>query len=148
VDALRDQIERVEVRIILRRLPGSRKVLEALQARGFPMKVGDEPVIKLQPNCHNKGMIVDSEVVLLGSHNWSSPGTTQNRDASLIIHNAEIARYYERIFDHDWRSLARARVIDGSTMPIVADGSLRSRRLDEGTGVRGSVLSFRDFYED
>ena len=148
VDALRDKIGRVKVRIILRRLPGSRKVLEALQARGFPMKVGDDPVIKFQSNCHNKGIIVNSRVVLLGSHNWSSPGTTGNRDASLIIDDAEVAGYYARIFDQDWRLLAREKVIDAGTMPVVGDSSRGFRGMGMGVGTQGSVRSIGDLYED
>jgi hypothetical protein len=145
VDALRDKaLGRVKVRIILRTLPGSRKVLEALRARGFPMKFGEEPAIKFQSNCHNKGIIVDSRVVLLGSHNWSSSGTTGNRDTSLIIDDTEVARYYEQIFDQDWRLLSREKVIDASTMPVVADRSRGSRGLD----IRGFVRSLGDLYED
>ena len=61
----------LDVHIILRNLPGARQMLEALQLRGF-----DASKIRLQGTCHNKGIIVDSRAVALGSHNWSSDGTT------------------------------------------------------------------------
>jgi len=53
-------------------------------------------------NHHTKGMIVDCQRLLLGSHNWSQPGVTLNRDASLIFDDAEIASYYAEAFEVDW----------------------------------------------
>ena len=41
-------------------------------------------------------MIVDGRRVLMGSHNWSKPGVTLNRDASLIFDDEEVADYYRR----------------------------------------------------
>jgi phosphatidylserine/phosphatidylglycerophosphate/cardiolipin synthase-like enzyme len=53
-------------------------------------------------NHHTKGMIVDGRRVLIGSHNWSQPGVTLNRDASLIFDDKEIAEYYSEAFEIDW----------------------------------------------
>jgi phosphatidylserine/phosphatidylglycerophosphate/cardiolipin synthase-like enzyme len=50
---------------------------------------------------------VDERAVMCGSHNWSNDGTLDNRDASLIFHDPEIAAYYQTIFLHDWDRLAR-----------------------------------------
>jgi V8-like Glu-specific endopeptidase len=63
--------------------------------------------IRVQERCHTKGVIVDSKVVLLGSHNWTNQGTIANRDASLIFQHPAMARYYERIFLFDWETLTR-----------------------------------------
>jgi phosphatidylserine/phosphatidylglycerophosphate/cardiolipin synthase-like enzyme len=57
---------------------------------------------------HTKGMIVDGRRVLLGSNNWSKPGVSLNRDASLIFDDEEIAAYYTDAFEVDWQ---RARPI-------------------------------------
>jgi phosphatidylserine/phosphatidylglycerophosphate/cardiolipin synthase-like enzyme len=43
----------------------------------------------------------------VGSHNWTNQGTVANRDASLIIHHEEIAKYYEQVFLFDWDTLTR-----------------------------------------
>ena len=51
---------------------------------------------------HTKGMIVDGKRVLLGSHNWSKPGVTLNRDASLIFDDERLATYYADAFEIDW----------------------------------------------
>jgi phosphatidylserine/phosphatidylglycerophosphate/cardiolipin synthase-like enzyme/V8-like Glu-specific endopeptidase len=53
-------------------------------------------------NHHTKGMIVDGKHVLIGSHNWSKPGVTLNRDASLIFEDEAIASYYAEAFEIDW----------------------------------------------
>ena len=53
-------------------------------------------------------MIVDGQRVLLGSHNWSKPGVSLNRDASLLFDDEEVAQYYTEAFEIDW---ARANPI-------------------------------------
>lgn len=57
---------------------------------------------------HTKGMIVDGKRVLIGSHNWSKPGVSLNRDASLLIEDEQLAAYYADAFEIDW---ARANPI-------------------------------------
>ena len=53
-------------------------------------------------NHHTKGMIVDGKRVLIGSHNWSQPGVSLNRDASLLFDNAAVAGYFAEAFEVDW----------------------------------------------
>jgi len=71
--------------------------IEMFRRKGFDVKK-----IRFQVGCHNKGMIIDSERVLIGSHNLSHAGMTANRDASLIVQNPDIASYFKKIFEHDW----------------------------------------------
>jgi V8-like Glu-specific endopeptidase len=81
---------------------------EARAIKDRLVKFGFKPgCIRVQKGCHTKGVIVDSEAVLVGSHNWTNHGVTANRDASLIFRHPEIARYYEQIFLFDWERLAR-----------------------------------------
>ena len=47
-------------------------------------------------------------MVVVGSQNWSAEGVTTNRDASVIIHNAAAAVYWQGIFDHDWKNMVEA----------------------------------------
>jgi PLD-like domain/Trypsin-like peptidase domain len=63
--------------------------------------------IKVQRACHTKGLIVDGEQVLLGSHNLTNMGALFNRDASLRVRDPEVAMYFERIFEYDWDVLAK-----------------------------------------
>jgi hypothetical protein len=58
--------------------------------------------LRLIEDHHTKGMIVDRKRVLIGSHNWSQPGVTLNRDASLIFDDEGIADYFAQAFEIDW----------------------------------------------
>jgi hypothetical protein len=128
----------LDVRIILRDIGDVRKVLEALKLRGFNMSL-----IKLQKACHNKGIIVDSKVVALGSHNWSSDGTTTNRDATLIIHDPAVAAYYEEVFLFDWDNQASQKAPSAKEMPVVAKPG-RPRSRDVGM----VAIPWASYYED
>jgi phosphatidylserine/phosphatidylglycerophosphate/cardiolipin synthase-like enzyme len=93
----------LKVRIIFRILnkADARENLEALQDFGFNM---DD--IRVQKNCHTKGVIVDRKRILIGSQNWSEQGITLNRDASLLFDDPKLAEYFAEIFEHDWENLA------------------------------------------
>jgi phosphatidylserine/phosphatidylglycerophosphate/cardiolipin synthase-like enzyme len=65
--------------------------------------------LRVIENHHTKGMIVDGRRVLLGSHNWSKPGVTLNRDASLLFDDTEVAEYYTTAFEIDWARANRVR---------------------------------------
>jgi hypothetical protein len=68
--------------------------------------------LRIQPHVHNKGMVIDAQTVVISSQNWSPMGTGENRDAGLIIYNAEAAQYFEQIFLHDWINMAAAKALN------------------------------------
>jgi phosphatidylserine/phosphatidylglycerophosphate/cardiolipin synthase-like enzyme len=63
--------------------------------------------ISLQSNVHNKGFVIDSKAVVVSSQNFSPDGVQYNRDAGVIIENASIAQYFEKIFLSDWNTKAK-----------------------------------------
>ena len=91
-----------DVRVILSQYEKEGDWLDRLQATGI-----DLASVKIQTAVHNKGIVVDSKVVMLGSQNWSGDGVLRNRDASLIVHDADAAAYYEQIFLHDWVNMSK-----------------------------------------
>jgi phosphatidylserine/phosphatidylglycerophosphate/cardiolipin synthase-like enzyme len=96
----------VDVRMIFRVMPVDED--DARAKKDVLVKFGlKKSTIFVQENCHTKGVIVDSKVVIVGSHNWSNQGASVNRDASLIIHNEGIAKYFEDVFLFDWDTLTR-----------------------------------------
>ena len=98
----------VRVRFIMRSdYPNSMK--ELLIQHGF-----DAEQIRMQSRCHTKGMIVDSQKTLLGSHNLTEWGALINRDASLIVDDDEVAGYFSKIFQYDWN---RASIMAEETPP-------------------------------
>ena len=95
----------LDVRVIMSQYGAQGGGLEQLKALGFNMAL-----IKIQQNLLNKGFIIDSSVVAVGSQNWSDQGTQSNRDATLIVRHAGAAQYFEKIFINDWTSLAQQKV--------------------------------------
>jgi phosphatidylserine/phosphatidylglycerophosphate/cardiolipin synthase-like enzyme len=90
-----------------------RKLVEA----GFK-----QTVFRVQSNIHNKGIVVDGKIVLVSSANWSGDGVVRNRDAGLIIHDSEIAQYYQKVFLDDWDNRAKVRLQDGPAVMVAAEG--------------------------
>jgi hypothetical protein len=135
----------LDVRIIFRDIFLTRKKLESIKARGFNMDR-----VRVQANCHTKGLIVDSESVLIGSHNWTNQGVQANRDASLLIRRPEIAQYYERIFLHDWDRVARS-TIDEEAMPVPFAAGGTDDPVTEGAALRSGprrLVSWASLLED
>jgi PLD-like domain len=93
--------EGVDVKLILSEFESQDKI-ELLKDRGIPPEL-----IKIQVSVHNKGIVVDSSTVVVGSQNWSPQGVSTNRDASVIIHNSQAAQYWETIFNHDWKNMTQ-----------------------------------------
>lgn len=97
--------------------------------------------VRKQRECHNKGIIVDDQKVVVGSHNWTGQGATRNRDASLIFDDAEIAAYFKEIFLFDWDNLATSEDAFMSLMPIVA-------REGEPTPAGMARVAWHDFFSE
>jgi hypothetical protein len=62
----------------------------------------DVSQIRRQSNCHAKLIIVDDNMVIVGSQNFSNLGFVANRDASLAFENTKITEYFASIFEADW----------------------------------------------
>jgi hypothetical protein len=125
------QDENLDVRLIFRNIGPVRKKLESLKAAGFNMKR-----IRIQEGCHTKGIVIDSKTVLLGSHNFTNEGVLVNRDASLLIHNEDIAQYYERVFLHDWERMSRDAVREEAVPIPVGTPGAEAAQLDMEAYVR------------
>jgi phosphatidylserine/phosphatidylglycerophosphate/cardiolipin synthase-like enzyme len=81
--------------------------------------------IALQPNVHNKGFVIDSAIVVVSSQNFSPEGVRLNRDAGVIIENAGIAQYFEKVFLADWTTRAK---------PFAPTTAARGRRSAASVG--------------
>lgn len=121
VDALCKKSREVrDCRIILR--SGGDGLLDDLRAMQF-QGLDVNRCVKLLANTHTKGVVVDGRRILIGSHNWSTDGLTQNRDASLIFDDRQVAQYFLDVFEVDWKR-ARALKLDAiepEAAPRIAD---------------------------
>jgi phosphatidylserine/phosphatidylglycerophosphate/cardiolipin synthase-like enzyme/V8-like Glu-specific endopeptidase len=121
VDALVDRAKRIDdFRIILRSGDSLVDDVSALKRRGVDVATS----VRKLTNTHTKGIVVDGMKALVGSHNWSAPGVTLNRDASLIFDDSEIAQYYAQAFEIDWdraRSAISAKETPESVPRLASD---------------------------
>jgi phosphatidylserine/phosphatidylglycerophosphate/cardiolipin synthase-like enzyme len=53
---------------------------------------------------HTKGVIVDGQRVLVSSINWNEASPSFNREAGVIVDDAEAAAYFAAAFDADWEA--------------------------------------------
>jgi len=53
-------------------------------------------------NTHSKFAVIDDGIVLVGSTNWSKNAMLYNREASVVVYSADVARSFEKIFDSDY----------------------------------------------
>ncbi len=50
---------------------------------------------------HNKGVVVDEEVVVLGSMNWNNASMRENREVIVVLRGDEVAEYYRQVLAGD-----------------------------------------------
>jgi hypothetical protein len=122
----------MDVRIIVGSTDAADKIRRLVEA-GFK-----ETVFRTQRNIHNKGIVVDGKIVLVSSANWSGDGVLRNRDAGLIIHDEEIAGYYQNVFLDDWDNRAKASLDDDPPVLVATD--------DAETPAGMVRMSWRDYY--
>ncbi|MBS3735602.1 MAG: phospholipase D-like domain-containing protein [Candidatus Bipolaricaulota bacterium] len=134
-DALVDAKGRgVNVKIILDKSDWSgeitktnRETAQYLRDRGLRVKFDDPEV-----TTHSKTVIVDEEVVLLGSSNWNFPTYTETYQANLKLVSGEVGRFYGRFFDAAWRGKPPERLklpeISGgkSIVPLISTKKSRA----------------------
>ena len=79
--------------------------MERLRAAGI-----NTDLVRIQQGVHNKGFVVDHRKTVVIKPELVRCGRIgQTRDAGLIIDNATIAQYFEKIFVHDWDNVAVGR---------------------------------------
>jgi phosphatidylserine/phosphatidylglycerophosphate/cardiolipin synthase-like enzyme len=101
----------VEVRVILEYdgdntsfiSENNMKVKEYLESRGAEVLL-DSPSVRT----HDKLIIVDGEVVIVGSTNWSQSALNKNHEAAVLISDEDVAALYEDYFNSLWNSLTTA----------------------------------------
>jgi phosphatidylserine/phosphatidylglycerophosphate/cardiolipin synthase-like enzyme len=77
----------------------NRKTAAFLKENGIDAKLDSKKI-----TTHDKLLIIDKKIVILGSHNWGSSALTKNNEASVLIENSAIAEYYQNYFDFLWAS--------------------------------------------
>lgn len=69
----------------------------SLKAAGVPVRNDTNP-----RSMHNKVMIIDGEIVVTGSYNWSKTAEKENNENLIIVRSKYVAELYEREFEKIW----------------------------------------------
>lgn len=91
--------EGVDVKIIVDQFLTDERAVEILKKSGVDIRWDSTSV-----TTHNKLMIVDGRVVLIGSTNWSYYSFSKNHESNVIFHDKESAEQFERYFEKLWQS--------------------------------------------
>jgi phosphatidylserine/phosphatidylglycerophosphate/cardiolipin synthase-like enzyme len=93
----------VKVEVILEIREGDDRTTKRNRQTGKILSVGGVEVTydPLFKTMHAKTMVVDGELILLGSTNWVFSSLTQNNEVSVLIRSKEVAReltdYFNRV---------------------------------------------------
>ncbi|MCX8170390.1 MAG: phospholipase D family protein [Candidatus Bathyarchaeota archaeon] len=68
-----------------------------LRDAGIPVRNDTNP-----KSMHHKVMIIDGEIIITGSYNWSKTAEEENNENLIIIKDRDIARKYEEEFEKIW----------------------------------------------
>ncbi len=55
---------------------------------------------------HNKYCLIDSEILITGSFNWTSQAVTTNQENLIVIHDAGFVKEYQENFEQLWVEFA------------------------------------------
>jgi phosphatidylserine/phosphatidylglycerophosphate/cardiolipin synthase-like enzyme len=103
IDALaRAEARGVAIRMIYSEFQ-QESILELLAEANLSI---DRDHVRIQNNCHNKGILIDGHITVVSSQNWSGAGVLRNRDAGVIVDNPDVNAYYLARFNYDWQTLA------------------------------------------
>ena len=59
---------------------------------------------------HHKFMVIDGEVVVTGSYNWSRSADDRNFENAVVIRDPEVAEAFEEEFERLWEALSKGGV--------------------------------------
>ena len=111
--ALRKRKAKLDIRIVssAKYPSGWDDTLETLLSYGLKSKLKGIDLNQFT-HCHNKGVIVDGKTVIVASTNWSDNSIGAAREAGVLIKDADIAGYFARAFDFDWRTGLRPSEVE------------------------------------
>lgn len=76
------------------------ETIEYLLANNIPVKL-DESKNKVT---HAKIVVIDEEIVLIGSHNWTESALSYNHETSLLVQSRDLAKQVINYFNSIWNS--------------------------------------------
>ncbi|MFQ5956972.1 MAG: phospholipase D-like domain-containing protein [Candidatus Brocadiales bacterium] len=86
----------VEVRIILEDNPerNNKYAYNFLKDGGVAVAYDTDQI-----TTHSRFLVIDDEVTVVGSHNWTFGGQRMNREASVLIKSKKVAKAFRKVFE-------------------------------------------------
>lgn len=98
IDQLALAVERgVDVRIVVDEYATEKPVLTMLKNKGINIKYDSK-----NKTTHAKLIIIDENIIIIGSTNWSYYALEKNHETSLLIKSQNLAKEMERYFEKIW----------------------------------------------
>lgn len=90
----------VEVKVVLEEQQANVKgsEYEKLKNAGVDIRIDGNPDLM-----HHKIAVIDDEVVITGSYNWSAAAEDRNDENLVVIRDEEVAKLYRKEFERVWR---------------------------------------------
>jgi phosphatidylserine/phosphatidylglycerophosphate/cardiolipin synthase-like enzyme len=89
----------VDVRVVMERREAN------VTGSEYPRLLGAGVDVRLDANpglMHHKFMVIDGEIVVTGSYNWSAAAEEKNDENLVVFRDREVAGAYEREFERIW----------------------------------------------
>lgn len=96
---LRAQKRGVSVRVLMdeKSRTTNQYVIDLLLGDSVPYRLDGKHAI-----AHNKVMVIDTQIVVTGSYNFTNAAETRNAENVLILRSVELARAYRENFEQHW----------------------------------------------
>ena len=86
---------------------------EFLREKGIPIRIREDRGIM-----HNKFSIIDGEILITGSYNWTHSADLYNDENLLILKIPEVIKTYEAYFERLWRGEVPESAVYSDTLTL------------------------------
>ncbi len=109
----------VKIKILLDdRLVANQLTIKSLRKKNIEAKFDS-----LKKTTHNKIIISDEKIVLIGSTNWTEMSLGYANEANVMIEDNKIAKYFQEYFDYLWKDSSKDispfKRFRGEIIPII-----------------------------
>jgi len=77
----------------------------------------------LQKTTHNKIIIIDQKIILIGSTNWTEKSIGHANEANVLIKDKEVTEYFQEYFDRLWKDSSKDispfKIFTGDIIPLI-----------------------------
>lgn len=89
----------VKVKVLMEKNEGVEKVYNILISNGIEAKIDENSRL-----IHAKVIVIDEEIIIVGSHNLTKAAMKNNREISVVLFDRDLAKELIKIFEEDFSS--------------------------------------------